>query len=77
MTDTVLDRSVAEVVARLKDKGLISLYLCGSFGTQDELPSSDVDLLSVVKDDFDSREAALSPRSQTLPIYPGIVVGIV
>ena len=58
MTDTVLDRSVAEVVARLKDKGLISLYLCGSFGTQDELPSSDVDLLSVVKDDFDSREAA-------------------
>ena len=77
MTDTVLDRSVAEVVARLKDKGLISLYLCGSFGTQDELPSSDVDLLSVVKDDLDSREAALSPGLQTIPIYPGVVVGIV
>ena len=55
-----LHRAVTEVVSRLEDKGLVSIYLCGSLGTPDELPSSDIDLLAIVEDSFDVDEGKLA-----------------
>ncbi len=42
------------VVNELKEKGLVSLYIAGSILTKDRTPLSDIDLLGIVDDDFDT-----------------------
>lgn len=44
------------IVHKLKDKGLISLYLGGTVPSRDRIPSSDIDTLGIVESNFDFKK---------------------
>jgi len=44
------------IVQKLKDKGLISLYLAGIVPSKDQITSSDIDIFGIVESDFDFQE---------------------
>jgi len=51
-----IDRIKEAIIKKLKDKGLISLYLGGTVPSRDRIPSSDIDILGIVEPDFDFKE---------------------
>jgi len=51
-----IDRIKEIIVQKLKDKGLISLYLGGTVPSEDIIPSSDIDIFGVVEQDFNFEE---------------------
>ena len=55
-TQVQINRVKDVVVHRLKNKGLISLYLGGTVPSWDRIPSSDIDTLGIVESDFDFKE---------------------
>ena len=49
----IINQVSEETVSKLHDRGLLALYLGGTFLTPDQLPSSDIDLLGIVAKAFD------------------------
>lgn len=57
LTDRKIIKNVINIIInRLKDKGLISLYVAGTFLTKDRTSQSDIDLFGIVKSDFNFKE---------------------
>lgn len=55
-TQVQINRVKDVIVDRLKDKGLLSLYLGGTVPSTDRIPSSDIDTLGIVESAFDFKE---------------------
>ncbi len=51
-----IDRIREVIIKKLKDKGLLSLYLGGTVPSKDRIPSSDIDTLGIVESAFDFEE---------------------
>jgi len=51
-----IDRIREVIIKKLKDKGLLSLYLGGTVPSRDRIPSSDIDTLGLVESAFDFKE---------------------
>lgn len=51
-----VDRIKEVIVQKLRDKGLISLYLGGTVPSRDRIPSSDIDTLGIVESNCDFEE---------------------
>jgi len=51
-----IDRVKEVIVQKLKDKGLISLYLAGTVPSKDQITSSDIDIFGIVESEFDFQE---------------------
>jgi hypothetical protein len=51
-----IDRVKEVIVQRLKDKGLISLYLAGTVPSKDQITSSGIDIFGIVESEFDFQE---------------------
>jgi len=51
-----IDKIKEVIIQKLKDKGIISLYLGGTVPSEDRIPSSDIDVLGVVEPNFNFKE---------------------